>query len=749
MGSSNIELRLQGDFEISIGSAEENDVRLDGLKDRQAILRRKGGRLFLKSLVLSSDAWLNGNALRPGAWQEVTRYDEILLSEVFLQLSPKFFLGADRVGVDTTRLYLKFPLEKDLWLCEGAYLRAQPGSMTGIMGPAGCGKTVLLNLLAGYLRPDDGLVTIGNNFEPNRDLEVLRDFVGYVPQGDVLFSDLTVQQSLDYRLQLKFPDMEKGVRNRLIVNTCGQLGFEGERAARFLHTLIGSAEGGRRGLSGGERKRANIAHELIARPVLLFLDEPTTGLSSSDSDRIVELLRGFSRDELITVAATIHQPSRFSFARFDQILALTYGGRIAYYGPTDGIVDYFERATGSRCQSSNPAEYVMDAVSDPATAQELSRSFQEEPPARSPLPLPQNAQPAEQADQRPGFTLQLGRDISRMLSLSARNLAVLFSDRTNLLLNLLQAPIIALLILVAFQSLGGDTREVDQFAATIYFFDLAKAPVEERRDTVEVDALFETAKQQAERTHNVFSPAAGRLRASIYFILIASSIWFGTLGGCREIVSEREILRREVRSCTGFGPYLSSKVLVQALLRGVQTGILTLLCGPVLLQLPLGGTIQLWGILWLVSLTSACLGLLISALAASSAVALTAVPLVIIPQLLFGGLLRPLSQIPADATWTRAAAMLNLQRWGFQSSLHVDSPSGRIALEQGSISEFSGPYWEMNIVTFQETTLADFFFSEGGMLSGALSPLLFLTLFSLFFVGLAYVVMRRRFLTVR
>ena len=251
MGSSNIELRLQGDFEISIGSAQENDVRLDGLKDRQAVLRRKGGRLFLKSLVPSDDAWLNGNPLRQGAWQEVTRYDEILLSEVFLQLSPKFFLGADRVGVDTTRLYLKLPSQKDLWLCEGAYLRAVPGSMTGVMGPAGCGKTVLLNLLAGYLKPDDGLITIGNAFDPNRDLEVLRDFVGYVPQGDVLFSDLTVQQSLDYRLQLKFPDMERSVRNRLIRDTCGQLGFEGERASKFLHTLIGSSNGERRGLSGG------------------------------------------------------------------------------------------------------------------------------------------------------------------------------------------------------------------------------------------------------------------------------------------------------------------------------------------------------------------------------------------------------------------------------------------------------------------------------------------------------------------
>ncbi len=617
------------------------------------------------------------------------------------------------------------------------------------MGPAGSGKTVLLNLLAGYLKPDDSLITIGNTFDPNRDLQVLRDFVGYVPQGDVLFSDLTVQQSLDYRLQLKFPDMEKSVRDRLIQDTCRQLGFEGERVSKFLHTLIGSSNGARRGLSGGERKRANIAHELIARPVLLFLDEPTTGLSSSDADQIVDLLRRISSDDVTTVAATIHQPSRFAFTQFDQILALTYGGRIAYYGPTEGIVDYFEMVTASRCDSANPAEYVTEVVSDPAAAQELAKSFDEKPPPRTSLPLPRNSEPAEREDRSPGFNLQLGRTLSRIWSLAERNLAVLFSDRTNLMLNLLQAPIIALLILVAFQSLPGDHREFDKFASTIYFFDQAKAPLEARRETVEVDTLFESAKREAERSSNVFSPPAGRLRASIYFVLIASSIWFGTLGGCREIVSEKAVLRREVRSCTGFGPYLSSKILVQALLRGVQTGLLALLCAPVLLQLPLAGTVQLWGILWLASLTSACLGLLISSLAASSAVALTAVPLVIIPQLLFGGLIRPLSQIPAEATWTRLAAMLNIQRWGFQSSLHVDGVSELIALQQGAISDFSGPYWEMNIVTFEETTLANFFFSTQDMLSGPLSPLLFLTFFSLCFVSLAYVVMRRRFTSVR
>ncbi len=749
MGSSNIQLSLQGDFEISIGSAEENDVRLGGLEDRQAVLRRRGGRLFLKSLVSSDGAWMNGSPLHQGSWQEVTRYDEILLSEVFLQLSPKFFLGNDRVGVDTTRLYLKLSSQKDLWLCEGAYLRATPGSMTGIIGPAGCGKTVLLNLLAGYLKPDDGLVTIGASFDPSRDLEVLRDFVGYVPQGDVLFSDLTVQQSLDYRLQLKFPDMEKSVRHRLIRDTCRQLGFEGERASRFLNTVIGSSNGAHRGLSGGERKRANIAHELIARPVLLFLDEPTTGLSSSDADQIVRLLRRISSDEVTTVAATIHQPSRFAFTHFDQILALTYGGRTAYYGPTEGIVDYFETVTASRCESANPAEYVMDVVSDPSAAQEMAKSFDEKPPPRTSLPLPRDSQPAEREDRSSRFKLQPRQTLSRIGSLSERNLAVLFSDRANLMLSLLQAPVIALLILIAFQSLPGDTGNFDKFASTIYFFDKAKAPVEARRETVEVDTLFEGAKQQAQRSSNIFSPPAGRLRASIYFVLIASSIWFGTLGGCREIVSEKAVLRREVRSCTGFGPYLSSKILVQALLRGVQTGLLTLLCAPVLLHLPLTGIVQLWGILWLVSLTSACLGLLISSLSASSAVALTAVPLVIIPQLLFGGLIRPLAQIPSDATWTRLAAMLNIQRWGFQSSLHVDGLTDRIVLQQGTLSEFSGPYWEMNIVTFEETTLADFFFSAQNELSGPLSPLLFLTLFSCCFAGLAYVAMRRRFTTVR
>ena len=748
MSSSNIELSLDGDFEISIGSAEGNDVQLEGLEERQAVLKRQGDRLFLQSIANSNSAWVNGRGLRQGFWHEVTRYDEILLSEVFLQLSPKFFLGKDRVGVDTTRLYLKLKSDQDFWLCNGAYLRANPGSLTAIVGPAGCGKTVLLNLLAGYLKPDDGRVTIGETFDPNRDLRKLRDFLGYVPQGDILIPDLTVHQSLDYRLRLKFPDMERNTRTRLIQDTCKQLGFEGERAGKFLNTLIGSSNGARRGLSGGERKRANIAHELIARPVLLFLDEPTTGLSSSDADRIVALLRHISRDEVTTVAATIHQPSRYSFTHFDNVLALTYGGRIAYYGPTDGIIEYLERVTGSQCQSANPAEYVMDIVSNPGAAQELSAAFEEKPPPRTSLPLPRESQEAEGAAKRPAVQLEPLRTLSRIWSLAERNFTVLASDRSNLLLNLLQAPLIALLMLVAFQNLGVDFQEYDKVASTIYFFDEAKAPFEAARETIEVDTLFESAKQEAARHKDVFSPAAGRLRGSIYFILIASSIWFGTLGGCREIVSEKAILRREVRSCTGLGAYLSGKMVVQVILRGVQTGLLAVMCAPALLQLPWSGTFELWGILWLVSVTAACLGLLISSLAASSAVALTAVPVIIIPQLLFGGLLRPLSHIPAEASWTRLAAMLNIQRWGFQASLYVDELANRITLQQGAGSGFSGRYWEMNILTFGRTTLAEFFFPTGGSIIGPAAPQAVLMLFALIFAGSCYLVMRRRFTAV-
>jgi len=347
---------IRGDFEIFIGNSPSCKVcvqGIHGIASKHAILKRKGDSLFIKDLGSQAGTYLNKTRLPQNRWKEITRHDQITICNVPVKISEKLFLGRDRVGLATTRLHYA---DRGKDLCQGVYLRAEPGTLTAIMGPSGAGKSVFLKLINGYYRPTKGRVIIGdkpNIFDLHRHLEHIRDFLGYVPQEDLMIPELTVRQSLHYRLRLRFPEMEALVRQKLIDETCEQLGFASSRREKFLDTHIEV-------LSGGERKRANIALELITKPLILILDEPTSGLSSMDSVRIVALLKELARRDKLTIIATIHQPGRKMFSMFDNLMLLGYGGLMGYFGPSDKATDYVLEVTGRFCGERNPAEFLME-----------------------------------------------------------------------------------------------------------------------------------------------------------------------------------------------------------------------------------------------------------------------------------------------------------------------------------------------------------------------------------------------------
>lgn len=746
MRDSNVPLRLSGDFEIVLGGNSECDVVLPDLQARHAKLMRIGDRLFLKDLGSENGTYVNRRRLRSGRWQEVTRFDELLLGDRIVNLSPKFFLGRDRLGLDTTRLRYLLRRSRRV-LCDGAYLRARPGRVTAILGPAGCGKTVFLSLLNGSLVPTEGKVRIGKSFDPAQDRRLLRDFVGYVPQDDTLIPDLTVRQSLHYRLRLKFPDMSESIRHRLIRETCGRLGFHASRVDVFLDSRIGSADSRRRGLSGGERKRANIAHELITKPLVLILDEPTSGLSSVDADQIVRLLTMLAKDELVSVIATIHQPSRLAFDCFDDLMVMSWGGKLAYYGEAARAVGHFEQATHSPCRSENPSEYLLNRLIDPVEGYQLEMAFERAAPVLG-SPAPLTSDEAMRADlsleaKEASYTW-LFLLFSQLNLLTRRNLRAAWADHWSLALSVLQAPIVALLVVCAFHDLAADTEQVDRFARVIYFFDMAKEPFETEGRTIPIDKLLEESTERAESATHLIGPVAAQRRGAVHFALVAAALWFGTLGACREVVSEQRILRREVRTCVNLLPYLTSKMLVQVILRGPQTGLLAVIVSFALLDYGWWASIQLWAILWLTAVASASLGLLISSAAPSGRAALTAVPLLMIPQLLFGGVLRPQPVHQEDMFWPHLAGALTIQRWGFQAALAVESSQEAGALKQEVGTNWDDRYWELNLVRFEKADLLSTFFSDGPWGRG-LPPIPVLGLSVPVLLAAGYVTLRIRF----
>jgi ABC transport system ATP-binding/permease protein len=207
------------------------------------------------------------------------------------------------------------------------------GRLVGIMGASGAGKTTLLNVLCGTERPAKGEVLINNiNLHTNKD--ELEGVIGLIPQDDLLIEDLTVFQNLYYSAKLCFRDKSEEELTQMVNNTLVNLGLL-ERA----HLRVGNALN--KTISGGQRKRLNIALELIREPSILFVDEPTSGLSSRDSENVMDLLRELAlKGKLIFVV--IHQPSSDIYKMFDKMVILDTGGYQVYCGNPVEAVMYFK-----------------------------------------------------------------------------------------------------------------------------------------------------------------------------------------------------------------------------------------------------------------------------------------------------------------------------------------------------------------------------------------------------------------------
>lgn len=251
-------------------------------------------------------------------------------------------------------------------LCDGLFLNAEPGRFTAVMGPSGAGKSVFLKLAAGYLRPSTGRVRVGPH-DLHADYDRVRARLGYVPQAEIMIPELTVAQSLDYRLRLQCPLMSLDQRRRQVAAVCDRLGLA-EQLDLLLQQQIGRPESTKGSHpSGGQRRRVNIAHELLSNPEVLFLDEPTSGLSATDADCVVRNLAAMAHAEGLNVIATLHQPSRDIYRRIDDLLLVGQGGRVAYYGRAARAVQYFEDFGKVRMPSDdNPAEFIVHFVKDAA-----------------------------------------------------------------------------------------------------------------------------------------------------------------------------------------------------------------------------------------------------------------------------------------------------------------------------------------------------------------------------------------------
>jgi len=280
------------------------------------------------------------------------------------------FMG---IAIKTTELYLRDRQRR--MLCDGLFLQAAPGTLTAIMGPCGCGKSVFLRLLTGYERPTQGRIFFGSS-ELWANYAHVRDIIGYVPQAEVMIPELLVAESLDYRLRFRFSKRTVEERHQQIRDTCALLGLG--NLDSLLAKRVGLPEWRGEYPSGGERRRINIAHEILSQPQVLFMDEPTSGLASIEADALVKHIRELAHHQGIPVVMTIHSPSRDTFECFHDMMVMGMGGVMAYYGKREKAAEYFERTTPIAFQGDNPAEYIMRCVSnEPHAGREAALRLQQ------------------------------------------------------------------------------------------------------------------------------------------------------------------------------------------------------------------------------------------------------------------------------------------------------------------------------------------------------------------------------------
>ncbi|EZG43790.1 putative ABC transporter [Gregarina niphandrodes] len=219
----------------------------------------------------------------------------------------------------------------DKTIIDNVTVRCRSGDLTVMLGPSGSGKTTLLNVLAGRLRTfDEGSAGINNKVITD---SISKYLINYVMATDRLNEFLTVYETLLQTAQLKLPHKSYEECQVVVEKLLVEL-----RLVECRDTLIGGVW--RKGISKGQMKRVCIAQELIGDPLALILDEPTTGLDSSLSYELIQILSNVAKERDIIVLCTLHQPNQRMFDVFDQLIIMAEG-RVLYQGPAKAAFGYF------------------------------------------------------------------------------------------------------------------------------------------------------------------------------------------------------------------------------------------------------------------------------------------------------------------------------------------------------------------------------------------------------------------------
>ncbi|MEM7147040.1 MAG: ATP-binding cassette domain-containing protein [Verrucomicrobiota bacterium] len=515
---------------------------------------------------------------------------------------------------------------------ESVTLSVKRGETICVMGPSGCGKTTLLRALAGQLKPSRGDIRL-NDLSLYDNLPVLTPYIAYIPHENAFDPLLTVEENIDFASALRAPHFAAAERKRRADAKLVELGLNERR-----HRLAGDPVN--KNLSSGERKRLNIGMDMIGIADVYLFDEPTTGLSSKDSEHVIEIIRGLSHNKITFVS--IHQPSAKLFHMFHKALLLDHGGRMAFFGTPAEMLDYFEEAWREETSGGSPQpaddsdislnarqpDFIFDVLETPLRdfngdiiyeedrrghlvparrfspnywrdrfaahrlIEEVSAKELEQEPREDPSP--------SQTDTPQAPTRRPKDESTQFLVLLKRSFLSKLRNRGNIATTLLEAPALAILVATVLRySEEGAYNFASAFHIPTYLF-----------------------------------------------LSLVIGMFLGLTNSADEIIRDRVLLLRERNHRIRVGYYVVTKFLTLSVFALLQS-IIYLLIGNAILGIRDMFFTNL-GWMFLTTVLGVVAGLLISSLVSSSKTAINVIPLVLIPQIILGGALIKYEEMNRD-----------------------------------------------------------------------------------------------------
>ena len=584
---------LINNMETTIGRSRSCNIVLDhvSISKVHAKIIARGNAYYLVDNSSTNGIVVNGKKMEGKI--KLHEKDVILITNsklIFGDGKVSYCCFKEGIGIDAMSIVkmVKDKGGKPKTICNNVTLGIKPCELVAIVGGSGAGKSTIMNCISGYSLPTTGSVAV-NGVDLYENYDALKNIIGYVPQQDIVFDSLTVEDMLSYAAELRLPkDTADNERREIVARAIRNV-----ELTEHKHKLI-------KNLSGGQKKRASIAVELLSDPNLFFLDEPASGLDPGTERKLMKTLKAMAASGKTVIFVT---HSTLNLHMCDKIIFMGSGGNLCFSGTyqetlrffdVSDLVDVYDLITGSPQTYKDKYESERKQTTKPAAS-------------------------ASSSVQRQSARQEWAQQVT---VLCRRHMHIMRNDRTRMLLILLQAPVLAVLV-----SFVADGQQFAQFEIT----------------------------------------------SSLLFAVACSAFWIGILNSIQEVCKERNILKREYMTGLRLDAYISSKLLVIGLVCAIQsflfTTVFVMLVGQPGQGVVFGAYPELLMITFLTTLAASAMGIFVSSLFKNTDRAMTVAPLLLMPQLLFSGIIFRLEGITEVFSWV-AVSRFAMQGYGTTANLN-------------------------------------------------------------------------------